>query len=124
MKTKNEYRFEVPADIAAGVLISGCSTVGEGLVGEQRENILPFAEQTVSSLSAQRIDFRDSEFVYLRAISKPGASEVEALRTLLAQADRLYDLLPCGIMSLHIGEGSRSCQISLVGKPLLNKRSI
>ena len=91
MKTKNESRFAVPAAIAAGVLISGCSTVGEGLVGEQRENILAFAEQTVFSLSAQRIDFRDSEFVYLRAISKPGASEVENLRKLLAQADRFRD---------------------------------
>lgn len=75
---------------AAGI-ISGCTTVKQGLVGEEHANVLPFAEQTVTSLAVERIDFRESEFAYLRAISEPDADEIKNLRKLLAQADEFRD---------------------------------
>ena len=83
------HNLGVPMLVVA--TISGCSTVKEGFVGEKHENVLPFAEQTVESLAVERINFRESEFTYLRAISEPGAPEVENLRKLLALADEFRD---------------------------------
>ena len=77
--------------VLVGAMISGCTSVKHGLIGEKQANVRPFAEQTVASLAVERIDFRESEFAYLRAISKPGAPEVENLRRLLALADEFRD---------------------------------
>ena len=71
--------------------LAGCSTVRKGLVGNEVENVVPFAEQTVASLSVQRIDFQESEFAYLRAISEGGSVEVQRLRELLATVEGFRD---------------------------------
>jgi hypothetical protein len=70
---------------------AGCATVKEGLVGDEYANVLPFAEQTVASMAVERIDFRDTEFIYLRAISKLNSPEIENLQKLLALADEFRD---------------------------------
>jgi len=72
-------------------MMSGCSTVKSGLVGAERENIVPFAEQTVAAMALERINFRDSEFAYLRAIAEPGAPEIERLRDMLRIAEKFRD---------------------------------
>ena len=77
---------------ATGIVV-GCSTVRTGLVGGTHENIVPFAEQTVISLAAERIDFRDSEFTYLRSISDPTSREIVNLRRLLALTDEFRDAI-------------------------------
>ena len=78
--------------VALGVsMLSGCATVKEGLVGQEYENVVPFAEQTISSLSVQRIDFRDSEFAYLRAISQENTPEAQHLRELLSLVEDFRD---------------------------------
>ena len=84
------HRFEAGYLSSLGVL-SGCTTVKKGLVGKEVENVVPFAEQTVSSLSVQRIDFRESEFAYLRVISDGGSAEVQRLRELLATVEAFRD---------------------------------
>lgn len=91
MQTLINRVLSVTCMIFAAGIITGCSTVKEGLVGEVHENVVPFAEQTVTSLAAERIDFRDSEFTYLRSIYDPTDHEIVNLRNLLALTDEFRD---------------------------------
>ena len=91
MQTLINRVLSVTCMIFAAGIITGCSTVREGLVGEVHENVVPFAEQTIISLAAERIDFRDSEFTYLRSIYDPTDHEIVNLRNLLALTDEFRD---------------------------------
>jgi hypothetical protein len=78
------------AMLAVG-LVAGCSTVKEGFIGDEHENILPFAEQTVASMAVERIEFRDTDLTYIRALADPDSPEIQKLRQLLAVADEFRD---------------------------------
>ena len=73
--------------------LAGCQTVSKGLVGEEHENLAPFADVTVEFLGADSVDLRDNELVYLRRYVDSDAAEIDRLRALLAQADRFRDLV-------------------------------
>ena len=74
--------------VLLAALTSSCATVEKSIVGEEYENVLPFAQQTVSALGGERIEFRDSEFAYLRQLYDPDAAELANLRRLLSMADQ------------------------------------
>ena len=83
--------------------LSACSTVKK----TERANLLPFAEQTVSSLGVKPVYFRDN--VHLRRHFDPSAEEVVALRTALAEADAFQqDVVDYSVDLLGISESSAS----------------
>jgi hypothetical protein len=73
--------------IASFNFVTACATVNENLFGNEHENVLPFAEQTVSSLGGERLDFRATEFGYLRVLYDQGARPLSALSDQLQLAD-------------------------------------
>ena len=91
MQTIIDRVLSVSCILIATGIVAGCSTVKKGLVGETQENVVPFAEQTVISLGAERVDFRNTEIVYLRLIADPTAFEIVNLRRLLALTDEFRE---------------------------------
>jgi hypothetical protein len=77
--------------LALTVLASGCTSLGNTLVGEEHENVAPFAEQTIASLSIERLDVRRDEFVYLRFFVDFDAPELVRLRESLERIDDVRD---------------------------------
>ena len=80
MSTSRLHVLPLAALLSVGAV--ACSTVKS----TERANLIPFAEQTVSSLGVKPVYFRDN--VHLQAHFEPSAPEVVALRAALAEADR------------------------------------
>lgn len=93
--------------VATLSLLSGCGIFKQGLVGEERANVVPFAEHTVSALTVDRLDFRQSEFTYLRALVGSDWPEVRRLRERLAVADGFRDdVIRYSVELVRIGESN------------------
>ena len=91
--------------ILAAALTTGCTTVREGLVGQEYAYLMPFAEQTVSSMGIERIDFRENEFTYLRQIIDADSPEVESLQNLLGMVDDFRDrIVYYSVEVVRVGE--------------------
>lgn len=56
-----------------------CTTVQEGLIGDIRADVGPFAQETVNAMSAERVDLRPSELTYLRRFFDETTPEIVAL---------------------------------------------
>jgi hypothetical protein len=69
------------------IVLSGCATVQKGFVGEEHENVAPFAEATIQFLGAKAVDFRSNELIYLRQYLNEGDQDIEKLRQLLQRVD-------------------------------------
>jgi hypothetical protein len=67
------------------IMLSGCTTVQEGMLGNTRANVEPFAKETINALGVDTIDFRESKLVYLRDLIEEDAPEIIRLRELLAE---------------------------------------
>jgi hypothetical protein len=67
--------------------VAACTSLKEGLIGSEHENVLPFAEQTVNSLGGEKLDFRESEFAYLRVLYDEEADPLSTLSEQLRMAD-------------------------------------
>ena len=104
--TKTAFHKAIQAaTIVSFLLLGGCATVKEGLVGQEYAYLLPFAEQTVSSLGIERIDFRESEFAYLRQIADTATPEIENLQRLLGMVDEFRDrIVYYSVEVVRIGE--------------------
>jgi len=72
-------------------LASGCTTVREGLVGEEHEDVGPFAEATVELMTVAKIDFRDTELVYLRRYYDANEAALQGLTEVLNRIDEYRD---------------------------------
>ena len=91
------------------MLLSGCASVKSGFVGEEHENIAPFAEVTIEFLGARTVDFRDNELIYLRPYVSSDAPEIKRLRILLRQADGFRDqVIYYSVELVRISETSQS----------------
>ena len=73
------------------MLASGCTTVQQGFVGKEHENVAPFADVTIEFLGAETVDLRDNELIYLRRYMDEDAEELQSLRTLLQRVDNFRD---------------------------------
>lgn len=77
--------------LVALFLVSGCSTVKGGLVGEERENVTPFAEASIELMTLAKLDFRAADLVYLRKFYDSNADSSQALARTLDRIDDYRD---------------------------------
>jgi hypothetical protein len=72
-------------------LTQGCTTVKEGFVGKEHEQIGPFAQKTVEMLAVQNIQVRDNELIELRRYVDDSFVELDALQETIAIIDGYRD---------------------------------
>jgi len=69
----------------------GCETIQDGFVGEEVEDVTPFAQKTVEVLGVQNIQVRDDEFIYLRFLIDDDFVELDELQAGIARVDLFRD---------------------------------
>ena len=72
-------------------VVSGCASVKEGLVGDERENVAPFAEATIELMSMAQLDFRAADLVYLRQYYDSNEESLQVLSETLFRIDDYRD---------------------------------
>jgi len=80
------FRLALPA-LSLLVLVTGCTTVKEGFVGTEREDITPFAQKTAEVIGVDNIRLRDDELVYLRMYVDDSFEAIDRLQELLIRMD-------------------------------------
>lgn len=78
--------------LALALLVtSGCATVKEGFIGDEREDLTPFADATVQLMTLDQIGLRRSELVFLRAHYDENEEALTRLGEILGRVDNYRD---------------------------------
>jgi len=89
----------------AAILLSGCATLRGGIVGDEREDVRPFATATIEMLTISPIEFRKSKLVYLRNYYESNPELMKRLSDILWQVmDYRDDIIDYSVELVRISD--------------------
>ncbi len=84
---------------------SGCASVKEGIVGEEHEDVGPFAEATIELMTRAQLDFDEADLVYLRTYYDANEAAMQRLTEVLYRIDDYRaDIIDYSVELVRISE--------------------